>query len=249
MTIRALLVRGLLVGVLAGILALGFGELFGEPNIDRAVTFEKVERLAHGEPPERELVSRDLQKTAGIATAMVVYGAALGGLFALAFAVAYQRIGRFSPRVTAALLAAGGYLVLFVVPFIKYPANPPSVGYTDTIGKRTALYVAMLATSLLIALVAVRLGRQLRARVGDWNAALIGGGVFVLGVALIQLLLPPINEVPQGFPASTLWQFRLASLGTQLVLWATLGLAFGALTERSVSPRPRRPLRPAREPA
>ena len=244
MTIRALLVRGLLVGILAGILALGFGELFGEPNIDRAVTFEKVERLAHGEPPERELVGRDLQKTVGIATAMVLYGAAVGGLFALAFAIAYQRIGRFSPRATAALLATGGYLVLFVVPFIKYPANPPSIGYTDTIGRRTALYFAMLATSLLIALLAMRLGWQLRARVGNWNAALIGGGIFLLGVGLVQLLLPPINEVPQGFPAATLWQFRLASLGTQLVLWATLGLAFGALTERSLSPR-RQPLRPA----
>jgi len=31
-----------------------------------------------------------------------------------------------------------------------------------------------------------------------------------------------------------LWRFRVASLGTQLVLWAGIGLLFGALAERSL---------------
>ena len=49
---------------------------------------------------------------------------------------------------------------------------------------------------------------------------------------LAYVVLPGVNEVPAGFPAAVLWRFRVASLGIQVVLWTTLGLVFGALTER-----------------
>ena len=39
-------------------------------------------------------------------------------------------------------------------------------------------------------------------------------------------------------------RFRIASLGTQLVVWTTFGLLFGALTERSLRRRAEA-LRPA----
>ena len=39
------------------------------------------------------------------------------------------------------------------------------------------------------------------------------------------------------FPASTLWAFRLGSLLTQVGVWATLGLLFGALTDRATRAR------------
>ena len=56
----------------------------------------------------------------------------------------------------------------------------------------------------------------------------------------------PVDEVAGGFPATLLWRFRLASLGTQAVLWTTLGLLFGALTERSLQDRRRQPAAGAR---
>ena len=55
------------------------------------------------------------------------YNVAFGGLFALAFALAYGRMGDFDPRATAALLAALGLVVAYIVPNFKYPANPPLV--------------------------------------------------------------------------------------------------------------------------
>ena len=67
-----------------------------------------------------------------------MYGLALGGLFALAFAFAYGRVARASPRATALWLAAAAFVVVYLVPFLKYPANPPAVGDPDTIGRRTA---------------------------------------------------------------------------------------------------------------
>jgi hypothetical protein len=43
--------------------------------------------------------------------------------------------------------------------------------------------------------------------------------------------MPPLDEVPEGFPAVALWQFRMASLGAQAMLWTVLGLGFGAWVE------------------
>ena len=234
MTVRTLLVRGMLVGVVAALLALGFAELIGEPEVDRAITFEAQRVRVEHETPAPTLVNRDIQKSIGVATAVTLYSVAFGGLFALAFAVAFGRVGRLSARSTAAVLALGGYLALVVVPFLKYPANPPAIGNPETIERRTALYFGMLLISLLLAIFAVRLGRQLLPRLGGWDAALIAGGVFVVGIALVQLVLPAVEETPPDFPATVLWRFRLAALGTQLVLWATFGLLFGALTERSL---------------
>jgi predicted cobalt transporter CbtA len=70
---------------------------------------------------------------------------------------------------------------------------------------------------------------------GAWNATLVAAVGFVVIIVAAMLVLPGINEVPATFPAQTLWQFRLASLGTEAVLWLTLGLAFGYFTERSLT--------------
>jgi hypothetical protein len=42
---------------------------------------------------------------------------------------------------------------------------------------------------------------------------------------------------PEHLSATLLWRFRLASLGTQLVMWTTIGLLFGALAERRLASR------------
>lgn len=245
--IQSLLVRGMLVGLVAGLLAFAFAKTFGEPNVDRAIAFESSMHdadakaaVAAGQPappPEMELVSRPVQASIGLFTGVVLYSAAFGGIFALVFGFAYGRVGRFSPRTLAALIAVIGYAALVVVPQLKYPANPPSVGQPDTIGYRTELFFAMLLVSILAAAAATYLRAQLVRNLGGWNATLVAGAAFIVVVAIGMLILPGINEVPQGFPAVTLWQFRLASLGTQGVLWLTLGLLFGWLTERSLAAR------------
>ncbi|MCW2638497.1 MAG: hypothetical protein JWP76_803, partial [Dactylosporangium sp.] len=232
MTARTLLVRGMLVGMAAGLLAIAFSSLFGEPQVNNAIAFE----AAHTPPGdhEHELVSRTLQSTVGLAVAVLVYGAALGGVFGLAFAFAYGRLGQLSARTTSLLVAAIGFVAIFAAPFVKYPANPPAVGSPDSVGRRTALYFLMIVISAAAAIVAVLVGRSLTRRLDTWNANLAAAAVFVAVVALAELVLPTVDEVPAAFSATLLWRFRLASLGTQLVLWTTFGLLFGALTERSL---------------
>ena len=235
--VRALLIRGMLVGALAGLLAFGFGSVFGEPPVDRAIAFEDQMQQSMGMAPEMELVSRAVQSTIGLFTGVVVYGAALGGLFALAFAYAYGRVGRLAPRTLSTLLAALGFVALVLVPALTYPPSPPSVGEADTIGHRTALYFEMMLISLVAMTAAVAIAQRLAGRLGIWNAVTAAGAAFIAVVAVAQFLLPAVNEVPEHFPADVLWHFRVASLGIQVILWTTLGLGFGALTERRLAVR------------
>jgi Probable cobalt transporter subunit (CbtA) len=247
--LRSLLLCGLLAGLCGGLLATGFARVAGETQINQAIAFEDAEYKAQGLPPEKPIVSRNVQSSLGLLTAAVVYGLALGGLFALAFAAAYGRIGRASPARTSIWMAAGAFVVIYLVPFIKYPANPPSVGDADTIGKRTALYLIMILISLLAAIAAVRLRKVLSEHWSGSTATLVAGLGYLLVVVVAGALLPSINEVPKTFPAVTLFRFREASVGMQAVVWATIGLVFAATAERVMSGRTILPRRRANAPA
>jgi predicted cobalt transporter CbtA len=232
--VRTLLVRGLWVGLVAGLLVLGFAYLFGEAPIDRAIDFEEQVAHAAGEHHGAELVSRSVQSTIGLATATAVYGVAFGGIFALVFAAVSGRVGGLGARATAALLALAGFVSVSLVPFLKYPASPPAANNPESIGDRTGLYVAMVIVSVAVTIAAIALGRRLVPRHGLWNATMLAAAAFVLVIAGVQVALPTVNEIPADFPATVLYQFRLASLGSQAVLWVTLGLLFGWLTERGL---------------
>jgi len=241
--VRSLLVRGMLVGVAAGLLTFVFLKIYGEPQVNIAVAFEAQMEAAKAaaagassveEGPE--LVSRQVQAGLGLFTAVMVYSAAFGGLFGLAFAFAYRRMpGAVTPQGVSLLLAAVGFVAVYLVPNLKYPANPPSVGNPETIGIRTALYFTMMVISIAAMIGAFSLKRLLVRRLGDWNSTLAVAAYYVVIVAIAGLLLPPVNEVPELFPAVVLWKFRVAAIGAQLIMWTTLGLLFGALTQRAAA--------------
>ncbi|MEU5074699.1 CbtA family protein [Streptomyces asoensis] len=234
--VRNLLVRGMLAGLAAGLLALAVAYFLGEPRVDSAIAYEDSHSHAHEHGVE--LVSRTMQSTGGLATGVLLYGVAFGGIAALAYCFALGRIGRFGPRASALLLSGAGLLAVYVVPFLKYPANPPSVGDPDTIGRRTTLYFLMMVLSVLLAVGTVIVGKRLAPRLGTWNTTIAAGAFFVLTVGLAYAFLPAVNEVPKDFSGTLLWQFRLAALAIQLTLWTAFGLVFGLLAERLLSPRP-----------
>ena len=232
---RSFLVWGLLAGLLGGVLAFGFASVFGEPPVEAAIAIEEqggghdhgTAAEAEEEPPAE--VSRGVQRTVGLAIATVAFGTALGGVVALAFAFAYGRLGPLGPRSTAFTVTAVGFVAVVLVPYVTYPPNPPAVGHAETIGDRTAAYFGMMAISVILAVVAVRLARA------GWLAAVGAGLAYVVAVSVAGALLPSFHEVPDDFPAQTLWDFRIASLGTQAVLWVTIGVAFAALLQRSTN--------------
>ncbi|MFI8963401.1 CbtA family protein [Streptomyces sp. NPDC053493] len=256
-----LLLRGMLAGLIAGLFAFGFAYVAGEPSVNASIAVEEAAAQAehaaahshthgggaeaghagagHEEAAEEEVVSRDLQSTAGLATGVLVYGVALGGIASLAFCFVLGRVGRFTPKATAALVAAAAFTTVYLVPFLKYPATPPAVGNPDTIGKRTTLFFLMILLSVLLGVAAVIAGRRLAPRLGNWNATVVAGLGFVAATGIACAFLPANEDaVKADFPAAVLWDFRLASLGIQALLWAAFALAFGLLAERLLAPKP-----------
>jgi predicted cobalt transporter CbtA len=250
--VRTLLVRGMLAGLLAGLLVFAFGKIVGEPQVDRAIGFEHAlndakaladEAKGIHAMKEPELVSREIQAGLGLFIGVLVYSTAFGGLFALVYAVADRRVVDLDPRAASALLAASGFIVVYVVPSLKYPASPPAIGQPDTIGQRTALYFILLTFSVAAMVAAALLRKRLAVRQGKWSAALIAAGSYLIAMLVAARILPGVNEVPSEFPAAVLWQFRVASFGMQLIMWTTIGLVFGVLTQRAVTPNRRFPVR------
>lgn len=243
--VRTLLIRGLLVGLLAGVLVFLVATLLGEPSLNAGIRFEEARAAATGGAPEPEVVSRAVQSTVGLGIASLVFGATIGGVFAIVYALAQGRLGRLGVRGTALVVALAGFLAVGLLPALKYPANPPGTSDTATIEDRTRWYFLMMAVSVLVVVGGAVLARVLARRLGSWNAAVLAvlAGLLVVGVT--YLVLPGVDETPAGFSAAGLWQFRLAAIGVQVTAWAALGLVFGALTERALraapAPRPSAP--------
>ncbi|WP_446210296.1 CbtA family protein [Micromonospora sp. IBSANI012] len=230
-----MLLRGLLAGLIAGLLAGAFAYFAGEPRVEAAIAIE--EQAVHADPATGaehhadELVSREGQR-GGLFLATGLFGVAMGGLLSIAYALLRRRL-RIRHDAHAALALAGAALLgAVIVPFGKYPANPPAVGNPDTINQRTGSYLAMVILGLVAVWAGALAYRSMRAGTPQWSRCAAALAGFLATVAVGYLLLPSFNEVPADFPAELLWDFRLASLGTQLVMWAGIGLAFAALLHR-----------------
>jgi hypothetical protein len=234
---RVLLMRGMLAGFVAGLLVFALARWIGEPQVERAIAFETSMDRAKGEMPEPEVVSRAVQRNLGLLTGALVYGTALGGIFGLVFAIAHGRVPLTDPRALSATLAAIGFAAIVIVPALKYPANPPAVGNPETIGIRTGAFFLLIAFSVAAAVLAVQIELRLHNRFGAWNASLLAAVLFLFVMAAIAHFLPAFNEVPAGFPATLLWQFRIAALAMQAMQWSAMGLLFGWLTERDFKAR------------
>lgn len=226
----AYLRRGMAAGLLAGLLAGLFAFFVGEPLLDRAIALEEASAGArHG---EEEVFSRGVQKI-GLFFVTTLSGTTVGGIFGLVFTFFRGRMAARGDLKRSLYLTAVLFGGAFAIPFLKYPANPPSVGDPSTIGARTAAYFTLVALSLLAVLAAWLAARGLRERGMEAvrRRAIVGAGLLAV-VAVLFLALPPAAPA-EGFPAGLLWGFRLSSFGTQFVFWAGLGALFGLLCERA----------------
>jgi hypothetical protein len=236
--VRSLLVRGMIAGAVAAVVAFVFAWLFGEPALDGGIAYEDALAAATGEDGGPPLVSRGVQSTIGLFVALLVYGIAFGGILGIVCATTQGRLGTLGARAGVVVTALLAFVAVVLVPFLKYPPNPPASSIDDTIGLRTGLYVVFLVLSVIAAAAAVALARRLAEARGWWTATLIATGAYLLAMAILAALLPAIRETPADFPATVLYDFRLASIGIQVVLWTVLTLTLATLVQRASRPTP-----------
>ncbi len=225
--ITSYLRRGLAAGLLAGLLAGLFAFFIGEPILDKAIHLEEAAGGHH-----EEVFSRATQKV-GLFFVTGIFGVTVGGIFGLAFAYFRDRMVSRTDWTRSLSLAAAIFAGAVLIPFLKYPANPPGIGDPATIGARTAAYYTMVALSLLAILVAWQTARVLRERKITAPVRQLSVGLGLTLILAVLILTLPAAPNPGGFPAGLLWDFRLSSLGTQVIFWTGLGVVFGLLCERA----------------
>jgi hypothetical protein len=221
MEIRIIL-RGALSGVVAGILGFVFAKIFAEPVIDKAIAYESGRddilaalNKAAGRvvtPDGPEIFSRTIQSTIGVATGIIAFSAAMGALVAVAYLVLYGRF-KIRPRNLVWMIAGFGFVGVYLLPFVKYPANPPAIGHTFTITTRGQLYLATVACSLILLGLAVYLARKLAPRTGLLGAVLLSAVAFLVVYGVLIGLLPSLGDLPANVAASD--QFGYARAATE----------------------------------
>ena len=220
---RRLLKHGVVAGMAGGVaLAVVLG-LAGEAPIGRAVALEG----GRGDAP----FGRGAQQLGGMVAA-VLYGAAVGAVFAVVYAAVRHRLPVADDWRAAVVLAATGFVAVFLLPFLKYPANPPGVGAPDTVGRRTALYLVAIGWSVVATWGGWRAWRALTDRGTSLHqAAPVTAAVWV-ALAAVGLAALPGHPDPVTVPATLLWDFRVSTVGGAAAFWSVMGMVFGWLRVR-----------------
>lgn len=219
----------LLSGAIAGATLGIVNQIVVEPFIDRAIDIENQNAIAAGElfNPNDYAAYRIWQKGGEIAAGTVL-GVSIGALFGIVFAYARDSLPGSSNKKKALILAGVMWLVLFMVPALKYPANPPAVGDPDTISYRQSIYLAFLAVSGFSALGLAYLYRKL----GPAQAKkAIVPAVYVAIMAAAFVAMPP-NPDEISAPMDLVTNFRIASAFTMSMFWGLLGIILGAFWDR-----------------
>lgn len=245
-------------GVVAGAIGFAFTRLLIEPLVGAAVDYEGAREHAeaaltgdeHGHG--HELFTRFTQANIGAAVGVIAFAVAMGLLFAVAHTLVTAVLRRrgFTPdaSVLTLLLAAGMFAAMALVPSLKYPANPPTVGLEETVAQRSSALLALTVLSVLAAAAAVVAGIAWARRRGAWRAAAFAVGGYVVVMLAAYALLPSFHEVPgplagpdglvlDGFPAEVLAQFRTYSTLHLAVVWTVIGATWAVLARRSAVTR------------
>ncbi|MCA0154664.1 CbtA family protein [Tsukamurella sp. M9C] len=235
---KHVIARGALAGAIGGLLAFVFGRIMVEPIIGRAIDFEEARNAAeHASHPgmameEPELFTRAVQQNVGLGAGLILFGIAMGALFAVAYCVAAPKLAQWTPRAVALAVAGSLFAGIYALPYLKYPPNPPVVGDPETIRERTGAYLLMVAICLALVAAAWVIGLAAVPRLGAYGAALAGGAVVIVGLVLACLVLPATVATPEGFDPDDLYWFRTYSFLAQAILWGAIGLVGAELLQR-----------------
>lgn len=220
----------LLSGAIAGTILATINIGVVEPYIDQAIDIENQNAIAAGEPIDPlEYNNYRMWQKGGEIAAGTILGTSIAALFGVVFAYSRSSLPGSNNIEKALILAGIMWFVLFLIPALKYPANPPAVGDPDTIYYRQSLYIVYLAISGLSALGLAFLYRKIgKVRVKK----VIVPAVYVSIMTGAYLAFPP-NPDAINAPMDLVTGFRIASGFTMSVFWVLLGIILGAFWDKT----------------
>ena len=233
LSFTGILKSALLAGVIAALVVAAFHYVITEPIIEQAVALEQLSDSSM-EPP---VVSRDVQRV-GLFVGWVMYGVTWALLFSVVFQLTRGFFSAASLRRRALIVAAAALWAVCLLPFLKYPANPPGVGEPETIGYRQALYVGMLILSIAGTVVAALVARFAAKRAPQPWAPWAASVGFLAVYSLAVWLFMPNNPDPINIPSWLVEQFRIRSAIGLVLFWIVMGPAFAFFAYRASQARP-----------
>jgi len=218
------LMSGCFAGVVHGIANLAIVE----PYLDSAIDIENQNLFASGE--EKDTAQfwdayyeyRTWQK-GGQVLAGAILGTSVGALFGIVYAYSRNVLPGKNEVKKSFTLAAIMWFTIFLIPFLKYPANPPTVGDPDTVVLRSVLYLAFIAISGFGAVGFYRLYKKLQP--SKKFVAFVGYAIFI---SIVFVAMPP-NPDEVTAPMELVNGFRVMSVIAVSIFWISVAFILGAL--------------------
>lgn len=216
----------ILSGVIAGVILAGVNYFVAEPFIDQAIGIEVDNSIASGEVVDfDELSTYRVWQKEGTFAAGAFLGLTYGAILGIVYVISRKYLPSSDDRKKALILAAIMCLSLYIVPFIKYPANPPAVGDPETIGLRDSLYTSYQLASGLIALGVSILVYKLR-KISYIKYVI---PIIYLGLVAFIYAVFPANPDEITAPMDLVNAFRAVTFGTMVMFYLVLGAIFGIM--------------------
>jgi len=221
----------LVSGSFAGLIYGGLNLALVEPFLDDATNIESQNLIESGEESDSaefwvEYYSYRSWQKGGQILAATILGTSIGALFGIVFAYSRKSLPSGNNLRKTLVLAGIMWLVLFTIPFLKYPANPPTVGDGDTVVLRGIFYLSFIAISGFATLGFYQLYKRLKPE--KRFLSFIGYGIFISTV----FFLMPANPDKITASMELVNGFRIFSFLTTSIFWLSLALILGAFWEK-----------------
>ena len=218
------LVSGALAGLVHGVTNFAIVE----PYLDQAIGIENQNLFDSGEEDDTlefwvEYEGYRTWQKSGQILAGVILGTSIGALFGIVFALSKNALPGSNDIKKTLVLAGVMWLTLYFIPFLKYPANPPTVGEAETVVLRGILYLSFIAISGFGAVGFYKLSKKFENK--KKFVSLIGYAVFIS----IVFIAMPENPDKVSAPTDLVEGFRIASVLGVSSFWISVALILGLL--------------------
>ncbi|MBS3926486.1 MAG: CbtA family protein [Nitrosarchaeum sp.] len=220
----------LISGLSAGLIHGAANFVFVEPSLDQAIGIENQHLFASGEEKDTpefraEFDSYRYWQKSGQILAGAILGISIGSLFGIIFVLSRNSLPGKSDIRKSLILTGIMWLAIYLIPFLKYPANPPTVGDPDTVVLRSILFLAFIAISGFGALGFYKIFKKLKTKK---FIAILGYAVFI-GMVFFTM---PENPDKITAPMNLVEHFRIMSAVAVSIYWLSLGIILGSLWNR-----------------